>query len=254
MQSPSQRAFSLVELAIVLVIIGLLFGGVLAGRSLIKAAGLRGTIAQYNDIYTAMTNFHDRYAGLPGDITNAAGFWPGLATNGNGDGTISAAGTCPLSEKGNDPDCGAFDGERPQFFKQLSLAGMLGGYDGSTVLGKGYPAIKAFPGQGMFISGPWVTPLASNMFAENYATDKLYLYMGVCLVSDFPDVVVSGTFNDCGIFPPQDAYNIDMKIDDGLPLSGKMIGESYSQQCVSGTSYNMALADPACNPMISLSR
>jgi prepilin-type N-terminal cleavage/methylation domain-containing protein len=70
-----QSAFSLVELSIVLVILGLLVGGVLMGQSLIRAAELRRVVTDYNKYTTAVQSFRDKYFALPGDMTNAQNFW-----------------------------------------------------------------------------------------------------------------------------------------------------------------------------------
>jgi len=66
-----RHGFTLVELSIVLVIVGLIAGGVLVGRDLIKAAEIRGTISQLESYNTATMIFKDKYKNLPGDITSA---------------------------------------------------------------------------------------------------------------------------------------------------------------------------------------
>lgn len=63
--------FTLVEMSIVLVIIGLLVGGILVARGLIKAAELRATLSQVNQITAAVNTFKLRYNALPGDLTIA---------------------------------------------------------------------------------------------------------------------------------------------------------------------------------------
>ncbi|MFM9890490.1 MAG: type II secretion system protein, partial [Rickettsiales bacterium] len=84
--------FSLVELSIVLVILGLLTGGILSGQSLIRAAELRSVSTEYNRYVTAVQTFRDKYFALPGDMTNAQSFWgssancPGTSAQGNTDG------------------------------------------------------------------------------------------------------------------------------------------------------------------------
>ncbi|PZU43073.1 MAG: prepilin-type cleavage/methylation domain-containing protein, partial [Sphingomonas sp.] len=65
------HGFSLVELSIVLVILGLLTGGILGGQSLIRAAEIRSIGVDFNRFSTATYTFRDKYMGLPGDITNA---------------------------------------------------------------------------------------------------------------------------------------------------------------------------------------
>jgi prepilin-type N-terminal cleavage/methylation domain-containing protein len=118
----SSSGFSLVELSIVLVILGLLTGGILAGQSLIRAAELRKASTSLNKYQGAIYSFRDKYFALPGDFTGATKFWgasdastgttaacyttpqTGIATcNGNGDGiyggTTGWASECLLSWK-----------------------------------------------------------------------------------------------------------------------------------------------------------
>ncbi|MGB1540395.1 MAG: prepilin-type N-terminal cleavage/methylation domain-containing protein, partial [Rickettsiales bacterium] len=67
----SKAGFSLVELSIVLVILGLLTGGILGGQSLIRAAELRSVSKEYEKYQTAINIFKDKYFALPGDFNNA---------------------------------------------------------------------------------------------------------------------------------------------------------------------------------------
>ena len=71
------QGFSLVELSIVLVILGLLTGGILAGQNLIRASELRSVSTQINQLNTAFMTFRDTYFALPGDMRNAQDFWGG---------------------------------------------------------------------------------------------------------------------------------------------------------------------------------
>ena len=72
----SQAGFTLVELAIVMIIIGLLIGGVLKGQQLIVNAQITATVAQIKSIDAATTSFRDNYAGMAGDLIN-----PGVRLN-----------------------------------------------------------------------------------------------------------------------------------------------------------------------------
>ena len=80
-----QAGFTLVEIAIVLVIIGLLLGGILKGQEMINQAKIKNLINDFNGISAAMYSYQDRYRALPGDDLNAATRWAGaIAGNGNG--------------------------------------------------------------------------------------------------------------------------------------------------------------------------
>jgi prepilin-type N-terminal cleavage/methylation domain-containing protein len=79
----ASRAFSLVELSIVLVILGLLVGGVLSGQSLIHAAELRAVTTEYQKYMTAVRSFKDKYFASPGDMNNATSLWGVAAGTGN---------------------------------------------------------------------------------------------------------------------------------------------------------------------------
>src|SRR5688572_14274483 len=88
--------FTLIEIAIVLVIIGLLLGGVLKGQELITGARVRNFIQQQDGVKAAYFGFLDRYRALPGDYANATANINGVVAtvacgngNGNGDGTIA---------------------------------------------------------------------------------------------------------------------------------------------------------------------
>src|SRR5689334_9254741 len=91
-----QSGFTLIEIAIVLVIIGLLLGGILKGQELITSARVRNLISQQDGIKAAYFGFLDRFRALPGDYTQAATNIAGIGTaacnggNGNGDGRITS--------------------------------------------------------------------------------------------------------------------------------------------------------------------
>jgi len=82
-----QRGFTLVEIAIVLVIIGLLIGGILRGRTFIENAKIKNVIKSAESITAAIYAYQDRYGFLPGDDNTANTRWG--AVNGNGNGQIA---------------------------------------------------------------------------------------------------------------------------------------------------------------------
>ena len=89
-KSLSESGFTLVEIAIVLVIIGLLLGGILKGQEMITQAKIKNLINDFNGVTVAVTSYQDRYRTLPGDDPNADTRWttPSAAPKGDGDGII----------------------------------------------------------------------------------------------------------------------------------------------------------------------
>lgn len=84
----NQKGFTLVEIAIVLVIIGLLLGGILKGQEMITQAKIKNIISDFSGISAAFHGYQDRYRAIPGDDANAAARWAGspplVAGQGNG--------------------------------------------------------------------------------------------------------------------------------------------------------------------------
>ena len=89
-----QTGFTLIEIAIVLVIIGLLLGGVLKGQELITSARVRNLISQQDGVKAAFFGFQDRFRAFPGDYSGATANIAAISTaacnggNGDGDGRI----------------------------------------------------------------------------------------------------------------------------------------------------------------------
>lgn len=84
----NQKGFTLVEIAIVMVIIGLLLGGVLKGQEVITNARLKKIVNDFNGISAAVFSYQDRYRALPGDDREADTKFGTGVPNGNGTGII----------------------------------------------------------------------------------------------------------------------------------------------------------------------
>ena len=151
------RAFSLVELSIVLVILGLLVGGVLAGQSLIRAAELRTIVSEYQRYVAATLSFRDKYFAIPGDMTNATAFWGKDNTNCSGNtGTAATPGTCNGDGSGTVPWNST---EMPRYWQQLALAGMVeGSYTGTggAINGEVVPGTNSPRSRILLPGGEWI--------------------------------------------------------------------------------------------------
>ena len=218
-----KQGFSLVELSIVLVILGLLIGGVLTGQNLIKAAELRAISEEYKNYQTAVNIFKDKYFGLPGDITNATLFWGKDNANcAAHTGTASVPGTCNGNADG-------LLGEHFRFWQQLAMAGLIeGNYSGTGNAGVDHVLGTNCPRSKMSNAG-W------GAIHRTFSAG-LFTYPAVNTLQ-FGGQTVTGT-NYGTVLRPEEAWNIDTKMDDGIAGSGKLIS-LYS----SGTSCTTASGD-----------
>jgi prepilin-type N-terminal cleavage/methylation domain-containing protein len=114
-----RQGFTLVELAIVLVIIGLLLGAILKGQELIQNAKYKRLVNDLQGLEAAVYTYYDRYKAYPGDDPKAADRWASLYSNivsGNGDGLISGS---PASDNNTY--------ESVQAWRHLRAAGIIPG-------------------------------------------------------------------------------------------------------------------------------
>ena len=127
-----QKGFTLVEIAIVLVIICLLLGGILKGQEMITQAKIKNLINDFNGLSAAMYSYQDRYRALPGDDldTSVAGRWAG-AHGGDGNGVLcpGPCGVTPPKYNGAPgvPSAAGLPSEPNLFWLHLRLAGFVGG-------------------------------------------------------------------------------------------------------------------------------
>jgi prepilin-type N-terminal cleavage/methylation domain-containing protein len=135
MNTLKQKGFTLVEIAIVLVIVGLLIGGVLKGQEMITNAKLKRIESDNAGILAGLYSYQDRYLQLPGDDDGASGrFTAYTAVNANGDGNGNIEGAWSVATINNAVH-GAWElntvspptQETAKFFAHLRASGLIAG-------------------------------------------------------------------------------------------------------------------------------
>lgn len=215
-----KHGFSLVELSIVLVILGLLTGGILAGQSLIRAAELRSVTTQLEQYRAAVKNFSDKYKELPGDLTNATDIWGAanaapatcrttasttqLTCNGNGDGQVI--------------DNGLTSNESYRFWQHLANAGFIDGkFNGITMGTQAWSSTTDNSPSGKISSTLWFAWNWGTLTGSGGLYDGAYnnvLVFGGRLANNYPATA---------ILKSEEIWNIDRKIDDAKPASGILV-------------------------------
>lgn len=224
------RGFTLVELAIVMIIIGLLIGGVLKGQQLVDNAKVTATLSQVKSYQAAINSFLDTYGMMPGDMRNASTRLPGcdgtLCLDGDADGFISLEGTNGISPTW-DEQSADLAGESGQAWKHLSLAGLVTGIDSSADLAGDPAATPPVAGTvGWGISHP-----SSNLrggfelFYDTDMSDAGAADVGPAssgLLLRLSNTGLGGTLPTAGAEPatPTQAANMDRKLDDDNPSNG----------------------------------
>ncbi len=214
--------FTLLELSIVLLILGLLAGAVVSGKNVIRLAELRQISSHYEHHKTSVQKFKDKYFGLPGDLTDATEYWgaavscPAAGThtetcNGDGDGNIE------------DRDMNGASDEIFTFWEHLSNAGYVEGrftgvngttaaVDWNAVIGENVPE-GPMHNSCFGAHSKWTTVTAgAPQYQINYGNRLQY------------GSTNNGNNNcDAPIMTPEEVWSMDVKMDDGAPASGELI-------------------------------
>jgi len=242
----NQQGFTLVELSIVIVIIGLIVAGVVGGQTLVRQAKIRAVITDQNKFKVSVNAFKLEYDALPGDLTNAISYGIG-ANNGDGNKKIHIHNT-----------------ESIYLWEHLNNAGLFpGSYTGAIST----PQLKAGDN----------VPFSS--FGSNVAMHATYIKNGGpgsnCIAIGAADLF--GRVDDvnvlvfarldtagsgCANFPflkVSEAFGIDSKIDDGEPDSGIMYSinerntNNVANRCVdsamtgnAGANYDLSQQNESC--------
>ena len=228
------QGFTLVELSIVIIIIGFLIAGISSGTSLVAQSKIQALANEMTSIRMALSTFMGVYGYMPADFPNASAYWPDCDTtpsncNGNGDGYVTS---------------NQFEGVR--MWQQLNAAGLFpGNYPGTMavlftpVIGVEVPASIWGNGAGYMVA--------------NYGA-PCDVSQGVCAGA----AINFGTGFALAdpVMNPVEAYNLEKKIDDGLPRQGFIWagGGFDSASCYDSpeswyipSSYNIALTGKLCS-------
>jgi len=202
------KGFSLVELSVVLVVVSFIIGGLLTANVMVHESRVNATIVWVRSVQTAYMQFEDIYSALPGDMSNASSFFPG-ATNGNGNGMVDGAG----GGLGGNGGLYYWEAEDMWFWNHITSAGLLKGQLFGNVV-----CCPVIPGY----NTPAI-PLATGITAAIFNTG----YFGVPADTMLINTPIG--WAGAGAIQPQDALEIDQKMDDGLPRSGTVYGLSSNE-------------------------
>ena len=198
----AQQGFTLLELSIVLTILGLLVGGVLAGRELIRSAEIQGTISDIEQVRTAYTHFFGKYGCVPGDCDKQEQYFD--LTNGDGNGII---------ECGNSPPwCPAPIQEQSVAFMAMKMAGLT---RSGAETADGFEPTDLRDCQ-LFIHGEWEDENDWDFYSAPTGN-----YMQIT-----QNLNEAPWHTDC--MTPEEAWKIDKALDDGYAASGRILGKSTS--------------------------
>jgi prepilin-type N-terminal cleavage/methylation domain-containing protein len=232
----SHRGFTLIELSIVLVIIGLVVSGILFGKDLIHQAQLRSVISTKDALVVAARTFQGKYNQLPGDMDAAKasnfGFFtftgPNVHYIGNGDGILGGNLTGGLE--------GVCSGENSVFFRHLAEAKLIAlptsvplePSTGISTAGLPTDETTATP----FTLSRYLPSAGSTFFCAN-SLDQSNFFRSAGINNQQNALTLRGpsTVANSSIMEPSlsamDLYSLDQKIDDGNPVTGKVLNTPW---------------------------
>ncbi len=236
----SKSAFSLVELAVVLVILGLLTGGILAGRSLIRASELRAVSTELAKHKATLYAFKGKYFALPGDMPNATAFW------GAADGNDGLAGDCDAATITGTLTCngdanGRIEHTRDSNYawQHIANAGLVEGVFGRS--GSPYVVGTTVPASKLPRTGYLIIDRNQQWYGKRGPEGN---FIRVSKPSNNANALAGG------VVSAEEAWNIDTKMDDGTADGGALyVMRGYPETssslpasgCVSGARTDTAI-------------
>ena len=224
----ANQGFTLIELSVVLVIIGLIAGGILVGRDLVNAAAVRGQISQIDKYNSAVNTFYGKYGALPGDapatVANQFGFAPRGPYAGEGDGNGIIEGVL-FPGAGQNNGLAQGTGETTLFWVDLSTSRLL---DSALNTASANGAVPINSATGITQT---TTPNLDSYFPAGKIGQGNYIYIysslgvnyyGIAAITNLAwgwETEVNSTNRGLTV---QQAYNIDKKVDDSLPRYGRV--------------------------------
>jgi prepilin-type N-terminal cleavage/methylation domain-containing protein len=230
----NKKAFTLVELAIVIVIIGLLVGGVLQGQELIQQAKVRSLAKQIEGYRAAVVIFTDKYKYPPGDQPDAFRFWGEKAGCTDDMVTTSNPGGCN-GNANRSVDYAGWPMELYRAWQYLALANLIkGSYTGVTgpkSIRHGNPDNSPTAPFGNVI----FTFMAESPTGHSWTNGTFMKEAFSIGVMQQTSTGSADTQGDTGPFmTPVDAFSFDTKFDDGMPGTGTIRSKAFQSRCVNG--------------------
>jgi prepilin-type N-terminal cleavage/methylation domain-containing protein len=248
--SSKRRAFSLIELSIVLIIIGLLIAGITGGASLIKSASLRAAMGEARGYNVAVNSFYVQYDSLPGDSATVIAVTTASATA-----VSSAAGDANGRIEWVDGKAANVT-EGQNAWAALKNAGII-----DTVLTYNIP--QSTTPFATFLPGTGAGGVIAQVAGTNYPNSKIkssgWIFdwitansQNVAILTGGPIAATTAVASTAaaavpvGSITPSDGLSIDTKMDDGLPAAGKVRAHATPSACVSGGAYATSLTTTSC--------
>ncbi len=246
------EAFTLVEMSIVIVIIGMIVGGIMVGQEMVHTNEISRVLTDKNRLFGNMNTFRIKYNAWPGDMTNATDYW-GTASGGCPSGTRTGTETCNGNGSNYIGDVwgGTQMHESYMAMQHMANAGLISGTYTGRGNGLSYPAA---PG----INSPVSTMLGGTFMIYGQSNPHTLYFDTVPRNAIFFGSTSGGTnVPAMPILKIKDAQALDLKADDGKPGTGNLIVPSpsapYAPNCATSTdastaAYNLTYSTgPQCS-------